>query len=191
MNEEHALKLHLAEYTALRAEILSQQAVRQQTFQLGVAAIVAIWAFLLSEIIKPDLLLMEIAAWWLPVPVAAAGLVMNYTAAKGVKQAGAYLAMIEEKYADADLKGWENTLIYMREPADQITLKEKGEKFNLWPDRALPSDPILARLHSAIKEREIKKGYSDVIRYLWGIILSITIGVAVLASILIYATAIT
>lgn len=191
MTDDPALKLHLAEYTALRAEILSQQAVRQQTFQLGVAAIVAIWAFLLSETIKPDLLLMNIAAWWLPVPVAAAGLVMNYAAAKGVKQAGAYLAMIEEKYADTDLRGWENTLIYMREPARQAALKEKGEKSDLWPDHATPSDPVLARLHRAIKEREIASGYSRVIRFLWGIILSITIGVAVLASILIYATSIT
>ena len=199
MSEEHAFQLHMTEYNALKTEILAQQRVRQQTFQLGVAGIIAIWAFVLRGTwdflqdgpFQTAGMILIIAAWWLPVFIAAAGLVMNYTASKGVKQAGAYLAMIEEKYADDDLKGWHNTLIFMREPARKIKLKEKGEKIDSWPDRALPSDPILARLHSAIKEREIKQGYSQMLRHLWGSILAVTTGVAILASILIYTTAIT
>jgi len=114
-----SFELHMEEYKSLRAEILSHQGVRQRTFQLGIAAIVAIWAFLLSEPVQPEMAPLRIAAWWLPVPVAAAGLLLNYTASIGVKQAGAYLAMIEERYSDPSLRGWENTLIYMRETKDK------------------------------------------------------------------------
>lgn len=175
-SDERAFLLHMAEYGALRAEILSQQDVRQQTFRHGIGAIVAIWAFLLAEVIKPELVWMEIAAWWLAVPVAAAGLVLNYSAAKGVKQAGAYLAMIEERYGERDLRGWENTLIELRRDQPGFT----------WP---APSTCALGELRDEIFAREMKTGYSTVIRWIWGIILGITIGVATLASVLVYASA--
>jgi len=187
MSEDQSFELHMEEYKALREEIVSQQAVRQRTFQLGIAAIVTIWAFLLSETIQPELFPMKIAAWWLPVPVAAAALILNYTASSGVKQAGAYLAMIEERYADSDLKGWENTLIYMRNAS-----KTKGEteiSADPWPDRLVPKDKMLAHLLLELKAREVGPGYSAVIRSLWWIILAVTVAVAMLASILIYSNA--
>lgn len=168
MSGDNAFKLHLAEYQALRAEILAQQSVRAHTFQYGVAAIVAIWAFLLTETIAPELSVLAVFAWWLPVFVALAGLGLNYSASIGVKQAGAYLAMIEERYGDPALRGWENSLIRLRDP-------------ELKTDRPRESGAArgeIGRLLRVLQSREASARFSRVMRSIWVIIAAITVIVA-------------
>lgn len=173
---DDALALHLAEYGSLRAEIMAQQRVRTQTLQFGVGAIAAIWAFLATETLAEDVSPLALAAWWIPCFVAAAGLALNFAASAGVKQAGAYLALIEERYADEALGGWERTLIRGRD--DLFSEADRG-RFPPFEERD--------RLRYILWSREISGRVSRVIRLIWVIVLAVSALVAAAANALIAA----
>jgi hypothetical protein len=172
--ETRAFALHLEEYKALRAEILSRQAARARMLQIGVAAIVAIWAYLATTEINLLLTPLALLAWWLPVIIALAALVINYIESAGVKQAGAYLAMIETRYGFAELGGWENTLIRLRNPETAPPMAERESE--------------LSALYDELVRREKPKRYSTRIHQIWLFIAVISAAVAAVANVLVLAS---
>lgn len=110
---DRAFEFHMEEYKSLREELMAAQAERRIIDRLGAAAIIAIYSWLLTTgagAARP----FQAAAWALPALVSLIGLLLSIRITAGVRTAGTYLGLIEDRYADPELAGWHSTLTTIR-----------------------------------------------------------------------------
>jgi len=175
MSDDPAFALHLEEYRSLRQEIIDLQRLRATTAQFGLAGVVAIWSYLLSlDLCATDAAVLHVG-WGLPVAVALGGLAMTRYASRSIRHGGAYLALIEERYADGDVGGWHNRLNRMN-PASA-----PGER----PD---PEDAGMREMLDVLKSRTRAGRVSDLLFRIWSIALIATLATAVAMPLLLRST---
>ena len=123
-----AFELHKAEYESLRAEILAWQTERSQSETWSAAGILGIYAWLATHPAEGWFLILHTIGWWVPVGAAFYCRCRIANISKGIRQAGKYLAAVQDHYADHDLKGWEARLRNFRKAVEK---KDKPVELNL------------------------------------------------------------
>ena len=192
---DRAFALHMEEYKALRAEIGDLQRLRFTTAQVGLAGIVAVWSFIATLDLCKTVPMIATLGWWVPVAVALGGLLLTINASLSVRHGGAYLAMIEEVYADRQLLGWHNRS--QRIGAAKSASRGIGGpvRWILWlagarPDNALdsvapappPEKPELANILKVLEKRSETPRVSGTLERIWVYILIVAIGMGIAGS---------
>ncbi len=105
----------LSEYQSLRSEIMQHQQARASNERYGAAAIVAVYAWLVTNSGQAESVAQPFIwfGWWLPVFIAVFGFFRQMALRSGVQRAGEYLAEIQSALSIADF-GWERRLIRTR-----------------------------------------------------------------------------
>lgn len=182
---DRTFELHMEEYRALRSEISDLQKQRFTTAQLGIAGIVAMWAYLLSLDPCKVHVVFAFLGWLLPVLIAAGCAELTRRTSSGIRHGGAYLAMIEQVYAHTDLGGWQNRLMRMKAAeAQQEKDNSKKALINL-SDYPAASDPEIGAIFDVLRERSEEKRPSKTLAEIWGGVIVLTVGAALIGALVI------
>ena len=113
-----SLEFHLAEYGSLRDEMLAIQAERRSIDRLGLAGVVAMSAWILTNAASLPSALIVKSIWFLPFTIALACLILSRRMTRSIGGAAHYMSLIENKFADPAILGWHTTLARIRAGAE-------------------------------------------------------------------------